>query len=114
MLFGFIKKTQKTEEELRAESLPHTKKVQFETKDISFVERALDSDMTSVLDFNPVNYYADKNEYLLCVFYYSEDYSEIFMRFERVVNDVSKERSKLFSIDKELMRGILRKFGQNI
>ena len=71
IMFGLSKKPHKTEEEIRAESLPRTKKVQFEPKEIPFVERALESDMTSVLDFAPVNYYANKNQYLLCVLYYS-------------------------------------------
>lgn len=116
-MFGLFKKKiriGKTEEEKRAESLDMTKKVQFEPQDIAEVEAALDSDLRSVLKFNPVNYYATKNRYLLCTFYYEEDYSEIYMQFEFRRDDLPAGKSKIYAIDKVLMRDILRKFGQNI
>lgn len=113
-MFGFLKKQKKTEEEKYAESLPMTKKVQFESMPIDQAEAKLNGDVQSIMEFAPANYYATKDSYLLCVFYYKEDYSEIFMQFEYCVDDVSKSRTPLYTIDKELMRNILRKFGQNI
>ena len=113
-MFGFLKKQKKSEEEKYAESLPMMKKVQFDSMPIDEAEAKLNSDLNSILEFAPANYYAMKDDYLLCVFYYKEDFSEIFMQLEYCVDDVSKSRTRIFSIDKELMRGILRKFGQNI
>ncbi len=114
-MFGlFRKKILKTEEEKRAESLPRTKKVQFEPMGIAEAEQLLDADLRAVLGFNPVNYYATKNRYLLCTFWYAEDLSEIYMRFELRVDDLPRGHSRMYPVDKVLMRDILRKFGQNI
>lgn len=115
-MFGLFKKNRlvKSEEEKRAESLPRTKKVQFEPMKISEAEALVDNDIRAVLEFVPVNYYATKNSYLLCTFFYEEDYSEIYMRFEYRVDDLPRGKSKLYTIDKVLMRDILRKFGVNI
>ena len=71
-----------TEEEKRAESLPRTKKVQFEPMKVAEAEQLLDADIRAVLGFSPVNYYATKDRYLLCTFWYTDDLSEIYMRFE--------------------------------
>lgn len=115
-MFGFLKKTRlvKSDEEKHAESLPRTKKVQFEPMSVSDAEQQVDSDLRAVLGFIPVNYYATKDKYLLCTFWYEEDYSEVFMRFELRVDDLPRGHSRMYRIDKFLMRDILRKFGQNI
>ncbi len=113
-LFSKKKKMGKSEEEKRAEALPRTKKVQFEPMKISEAEALLEADMRAVLEFVPVNYYATKNCYLLCTFFYEEDYSEVWMRFEYRVDDLPRGKSRMYSIDKVLMRDILRKFGVNI
>ena len=116
-MFGLFKrkiKIGKTEEEKRAEALPRNKKVQFEPMEIAEVEKSLNADMREVLKMNPVNYYATKNRYLLCIFWYEEDYSEVYMRFELRKDDQQERKSKMYKIDKMLLRDILRKFGQNI
>ena len=113
-MFGLFKKTKKTEEEKRAESLPLTKKVQFDPVPLDQVENQLNNDLRAILGYTPVNYYATKDSYLLCIFYYSEDYSEIYMRLEYRTNDLPKGQTPLYTLDRELMRDILRKFGQNI
>ncbi|MBD5128938.1 MAG: hypothetical protein HDT43_03290 [Ruminococcaceae bacterium] len=113
-MFGLFKKNVKTEEDRRVEGMPLTKKVQFEAVPLKQVEAALDGDIRAVLGYTPVNYYATKEKYLLCIFYYREDYSEIFIRFEYRVDDLPRGKTKLWSVDKDLMRDVLRKFGQNI
>lgn len=115
-MFGLFKRSKagKTEEEQRAESMPLTKKVQFDPVSLENVKSELDADLRAVLRYSPVNYYATKDSYLLCVFYYNEDHSEIYMRFEYCVNDSPKGKTRFYSLDKELMRDILRKFGQSI
>ena len=77
-------------------------------------EQLLDADIRAVLGFSPVNYYATKDRYLLCTFWYTDDLSEIYMRFELRVDDLPHGHTKMYQIDKVLMRDILRKFGQNI
>ena len=116
-MFGLFKKKKplgKSEEEKRAEALALTKKVQFLPMKIGELEQMLDGDIRSVLTLEPVNYYATKNSYLMCIFYYEEDYSEIYMRFEHRVDDLPRAKSRLYAIDKVLMRDILRRFGVNI
>lgn len=115
-MFGLFKKAKilKTDEEKRAESLPRTKKVQFEPMSIADAEQQMNENLRAVLGFTPVNYYATKNKYLLCTFYYEEDYSEIWLRFELRTDDLPRGHSRMYKIDKYLMRDILRKFGQNI
>lgn len=113
-MFGFKKKIPKSEEEIHAESLPKTKKVQFDPLPIDKVEQALNNDIRSILEFVPVNYYATKNSYLLCLFCYNEDYSEIYINLEYRVDDLPKGKTRFYAIDKELMRSVLRKFGQSI
>lgn len=115
-MFGLFKKnkTPRSDEEKQAEKLPRTKKVQFEPLTIAETEQLMNADLRSVLGFNPVNYYATKNKYLLCTFYYEEDLSEIWIRFELRTDDLPRGKTRLYKIDKYLMRDILRKFGQNI
>ena len=116
-MFGLFKrkiKLTKTEEEKRAEAMPMKKKVQFEPQPVAEAEKALDADIRAVLGFNPVNYYATKDRYLLCTFFYEEDYSEVYMQFEFRRDDLPAGKSRMYAIDKVLMRDILRKFGQNI
>ena len=115
-MFGFLKNGKKglTEEKKRAQSLPRTKKVQFNPLPLERVENELNTDITAVLSYTPANYYASKENYLQCVFYFTEDYSEIYMQFENRVDDALKGKTKLWKIDKVLFRDILRKFGQQI
>ena len=113
-MFGFFKKPKVSEEEKRAAVLPLSKKVQFEAKPVNDVQSELDSDIRAVLNYVPVNYYASKERYLLCVFRYNEELSEIFMQIEYCVKDQTKEKTRFWKINKELFRDIMRKFGQNI
>lgn len=60
-MFGlFKKKMLKTEEEKRAESLPRTKKVQFEPMKVAEAEQLLDADIRAVLGFSPGELLRDK------------------------------------------------------
>ena len=111
-MFGLFKREKKSEEEKRAESLPRTKKVQFDPMPIDEAESRLNGNLRAILEFAPVNYYATKDSYLLCIFYYNEDYSEIYLRLEYRTNDLPKGSTRLYSLDKDLMRDILRKFGR--
>ena len=47
-------------------------------------------------------------------FYYTEDYSEIIMRFELYENDRKTTATDYYEINKELYSRILLKFGQKV
>lgn len=115
-MFGFLKKGKKglSEEEKYAYSLPRNKKVQFEPLPTERIENELNTDVKAILSYKPANYYASKENYLLCVFYFTEDYGEVYMQLENHINDEIKGKTKMWKIDKVLFRDILRKFGQQI
>lgn len=118
-MFFFKKKTEKAETpdtllKRKAKAMPMTKKVQFCYIKPDELTTLLNGDLSSVLTLEPVNYYAEKNRYWLCVFYYTEDYSEIIMRFELYENDRKTTATDYYEINKELYSRILLKFGQRI
>lgn len=118
-MFFFKKKTKKAETsdtplKRKAKAMPMTKKVQFCYIKPDELTTLLNGDLSSVLTLEPVNYYAEKNRYCLCVFYYTEDYSEIIMRFELYENDRKTTATDYYEINKELYSRILLKFGQRI
>ena len=118
-MFFFKKKTDSTDTpdtplKRKAKAMPMTKKVQFCYIKPDELTALLSGDLTSVLTLEPVNYYAEKNRYWLCVFYYKEDYSEIIMRFELYENDRKTSATDYYEINKELYSRILLKFGQRI
>ncbi len=112
MLFG--KKTAEPPLSKKAKSLPKTKKVQFCYIKPQELKAQLAADIGSVLSLEPVNYYAEKNRFYQCVFYFSEDYSEIIMRFELYENDRKTDATDYYEITKELYAKILLKFGQRV
>ncbi|MDE6733149.1 MAG: hypothetical protein K2J77_09780 [Oscillospiraceae bacterium] len=113
-LFGIFKKNAKSEEERRAELLPRNKKVQFDPISIERVDEQLGADINTILEYAPVNYYAAKDSYLLCVFHFNDDYSEIYLQLEFYTDDKFKGKTKCYKIERELMQAILRKFGVNL
>jgi len=72
-MFGLFKKNIRSEEDKCAESLPLTKKVQFEPVPLKQVETAMDDDLRSALDYAPVNYYATKEKYLIWIFFLKKE-----------------------------------------
>ena len=114
-MLGLFKKSKAVKEpplQKKAKSMPHTKKVQFCYLKLSELIEQLDRDINEVLTLTPVNYYAEKNRFYQCVFYYPDDYSEILMNFELYENDIKRSSTPFYSIDKELYSRILLKFGQ--
>ena len=114
-MFGFLKKNKVPAEPplaKKAKTMPYSKKVQFCYLKPAELTAQLDEDINSVLALTPVNYYAEKNRYYQCVFYYNDDYSEILMNFELYENDIKKSSTAFYSIDMELYSKILLKFGQ--
>lgn len=114
MLFG--KKPMEEEKGLSKEAklLPYTKKVQFCYINPKDLERQLTENIEAVLSLEPVNYYAEKNRFFQCIFFFNGDYSEIIMRFELFENDRKTFGGEYRRISKELYSRILLKFGQRI
>ena len=105
-MFFFKKKTDKTESantplKRKAKTMPMTKKVQFCYIKPDELNMLLNGDINSVLTLEPVNYY-------------TEDYSEIIMRFELYENDRKTTATDYYEINKELYSRILLKFGQRV
>lgn len=113
----FFKKKSKEEEKglsREAKLLPNTKKVQFCYLKPKELEEQLNENIESVLNLEPVNYYAEKNRFYQCVFFFNEDYSVIIMRFELFENDRKIYGGEYRKITKELYSRILLKFGQRL
>lgn len=98
----------------KAKLLPSTKKVQFCYIKPKELEQMLTDDINAVLTLEPVNYYAEKNRYWQCVFFFDEEYAEIIMRFELYENDRKTFGGDYRVISKELYGKILLKFGQRL
>ncbi len=115
-LFMFFKKKQPTEKPLakRTKALPFAKKVQFCFVKQGELKSMLEADIKSVLSLAPVNYYAEKNRYLLCVLYRDENYTEIILNFEGYENDRKTFSTDYYEINKELYAAVLMKFGQKV
>ena len=113
----FFKKKEKEEvsnEKKAAKSMPCTKKVQFMPMKISEVRDLLDRDPTALSALQPVNYYASKDAYLQCTFYFREDYSEVYFNLEYFDKDYPKGSTPYYKGDYELMKKAVMKFGQRI
>ncbi len=112
----FKKKTREEEKPLakQAKSLTNTKKVQFCYMKPKELENMLSDDVDLVLTLEPVNYYAEKNRFWQCIFFFDRDCSEIIMRFELFENDRKTYSGEYRRISKELFEKILMKFGQRI
>ncbi|MCM1298737.1 MAG: hypothetical protein NC203_06125 [Firmicutes bacterium] len=115
MLFG-KKKISGEQKELadRAESLPNKKIVQFTYIKPKELESQLDADINSVLSLEPSNYYASKDRFYDCIFYYDEIYTQIIMQFQLIEYDKKTFDSKYYPVTLELLSQTLMKFGIRI
>ncbi len=110
----FRKKIFKTEEQKAAEALPRTKKVQYVTVDLKELKLKLDENQEELTRLEPVNYYASKDTYLLCTFFYNEDYSSVYFVVEYVAGDKPMYTTPYYKSDYALMKKALRFFGVQI
>ena len=114
---GLFKKAKKVKspEQLRAESLPGRKKVQYDPINIDSVNDSLRTDVRNLLSFAPLNLQKSSNLwYVQGVFYFDDEYREIFVCFDEYIHEKLKNSSDFFKLDFALMRDAFRKFGQNI
>ncbi len=110
----FRKKIFKSEAQRAAEALPKTKKVQYTPQKLSDLIPLLNENGEALLSLEPVNYYASKNEFLQCTFYYNEDYSSVYFAVEYFQYDRAVSSTPFYRADYELMKRALRRFGQQI
>lgn len=110
----FRKKIFKSEAQKAAEALPKTKKVQYVTVDINELKQKLDENQDELTKLEPVNYYASKDTFLQCTFYYNEDYSTVYFNVEYFAGDRAMLTTPYYKSDYELMKKALRFFGVQI
>lgn len=116
MLFGKKKNISGEQQELaeKATSLPKKKIVQFTYIKPKELESQLEADVNSVLNLEPSNYYASKDKFYDCVFYFDEIYTQIFMQFQLIENDKKTYKGKFYPVTLELYSQVLSKFGQRL
>ena len=110
----FRKKIFKSAEQKAAEALPKTKKVQYVTVDINELKQKLDENQDELTKLEPVNYYASKDTFLQCTFYYNEDYSTVYFNVEYFAGDRAMLTTPYYKSDYALMKKALRFFGVQI
>lgn len=110
----FRKKILKSPEQKAAESLPRTKKVQYVTVDLKELKEKLDANQEELTKLEPVNYYASKDTFLQCTFYYNDDYSDVYFNVEYFAGDRAMLTTPYYKSDYALMKKALRFFGVQI
>jgi len=110
----FRKKILKSPEQKEAEALPKTKKVQYVTVDLKELKQKLDENQEELTKLEPVNYYASKDTFLQCTFYYNEDYSTVYFNVEYFAGDRAMLTTPYYKSDYALMKKALRFFGVQI
>lgn len=114
---SFFKRKHKTEDPplaKKAKLMPSAKKVQFCYIKPKELEQMLTDDITSVLTLEPVNYYAEKNRFWQCTFFFNDERTDIIMRFELYENDRKTYGGEYRQITRDLYAKILLKFGQRL
>jgi len=98
--------------------LPNKKTVQFEPVKMNVAELdiMLRDNLSDTLlkTLPPANYYQNKHRWLNCELRYNDDYSLVYVRLVPCVNDKPKGSTEFYQLDYELLRGLLRRFGQSI
>ncbi|MBO6301752.1 MAG: hypothetical protein J6N15_04890 [Ruminiclostridium sp.] len=113
----FFRKKEKeapSNEKKAALSMPKTKKVQFTPVKIPELTALLNSDLYELTKLTPVNYYADKNSFLQCTFFYNEDYTDVYFVVQLFENDFPRASTPYYKADYDLMRKTVIRFGQRI
>lgn len=113
-MWFFKKRPPVSEERKAALALPKTKEVQYLPRKLDEVEEMLEEDLNSLFTLEPVNYYASKETFLKCTFFYNEEYTQVYFVIQFYKNDVPKEMTPFYKADYALMKRALTKFGVHI
>jgi hypothetical protein len=99
-------------------SLPRRKTVQFEPgkMNIAELDEMLKADLkeTLIRTLPPANYYKNKKNWLECELYFNDDYTIVYTRLVTHINDRPTDSTDFYRLDYELLRSLLRRFGQQI
>ena len=113
-MFLFKKKPPVSEERRIALALPKTKEVQYLPRKLYEVTELLESDLNNLFSFESVNYYASKETFLKCTFFYDEEYTQVYFVIQFYKNDTPREMTPFYKADYALMKRALTKFGVHI
>ncbi|MBQ8780387.1 MAG: hypothetical protein IJZ72_01735 [Oscillospiraceae bacterium] len=113
-MFWFKKKPPLSEERKAAMALPKTKEVQYLPRKITEVTELLEADLNNLFAFEPVNYYASKETFLKCTFFYDEEYTQVYFVIQFYKNDTPQDMTPFYKADYALMKRALTKFGVHI
>ena len=99
-------------------ALPRRKTVQFEPDKMNAAEldEMLRNDMSGTLlkAFPPANYYKNKKSWLECEIYFDDEYTTVYIRLVTYVNERPTGSTDFYKLEYELLRSLLRRFGQQI
>jgi hypothetical protein len=99
-------------------ALPRRKTVQFEPEKMNIAEldAMLKSDLhgTLIKTLPPANYYKNKSNWLECQLFFDDEYTEIYARLVTHINERVTDSTDFYKLDYELLRSLLRRFGQQI
>ena len=117
----FFKKPKETPEKLLKKqvfSLARRKTVQFEPEKVNIAEldAMLQTDLQTTLTktLPPANYYRDKKSWLDCELFFDDEYTTVFVRLVVYANDKPIGATDFYKLDYDLLKALLRRFGQYI
>ena|GEM_PF-2987727 len=121
-LISFFKKPKPLSEtplKKQALALPRRKTVQFEPQEklsVAELDELLRSDPVTLLTetLPPANYYRDKRSWLECELYFNDDYTTAITRLVSKANERVVGATDFHEIDYDLLKALLRRFGQYI
>jgi len=121
-LISFFKKPKPLSEaplKKQALALPRRKTVQFEPQEklsVAELDECLRSDPVNLLTktLPPANYYRDKRSWLECELYFNDDCSTAITRLVSKANEKAVGTTDFYEIDYDLLKALLRRFGQYV
>ena len=97
-------------------ALPRRKTVQFEPEKMNIAEldEMLKNDLqgTLIKTLPPANYYKNKTSWLECQLFFDDEYTVIYARLVAHVNERATGSTDFYRLYYELLRSLLRRFGQ--
>ena len=87
------------------------RKISFVYTDFDELCENMKSDINAVLNLKPVNYYAEKNRYIMGNVYTNEDFSKNYIQFFKIESERQCGKSEIYPIDSEILSKILAKVG---
>lgn len=111
-IFGIFKK-QKSEKSALEKRLLTLKSKRINCCFEDFEEFLIETraDIGAIMKLKPVNYYAVKNEYIEAHWFYTENYDEVYVKFNAYKDDKIIGKSEIFKGDREILVRFFAKVG---